>query len=238
MNCKVIYISSALLFAVVTLAGCSSGKGTSSLGDVTKTTAKSNAPVVRSDQKISTTITAKQAEAKAAQERAVSEAEARAIAAGTEVMQKAAAAREKAEEEAKIRAEKVAQAKEAAEVKAKEEAAKIKEQVAQEAENVQQKVAASVAVREEAATVLSSKSSTSGQYHVIVGSFKSMDNANVLCDKAVEQGYLPSVMENADGLYRVSIYTVDDENTARAKVVDILKAHPEYTGMWLLKIKK
>lgn len=65
-----------------------------------------------------------------------------------------------------------------------------------------------------------------------------MDNANVLCDKAVEQGYLPSVMENADGLYRVSIYTVDDENTARAKVVDILKAHPEYTGMWLLKIKK
>lgn len=238
MNCKVFYISSALLFTVVTTSGCSSSKGSSSLGEVTKTTTKSNAPVVRSDQKISTTFTAKQAEAKAAQERAVSDAEARAIAAGVEVMQQAAAAKEKAAEEAKIRAEKLAQAKEAAEAKAKEEAAKLEEQVEQATEKVQQKVAVSVAVREESATVLSSKSSTSGQYHVIVGSFKSMENANVLCDKAVAQGYLPSVMENADGLYRVSIYTVDDEDTARAKVVDILKTHPEYTGMWLLKIKK
>lgn len=238
MKCKVIYISSALLLAVGMAVGCSSSKGSSSLGEVTKTTTKGNAPVVRSDQKISTTYTAKQAEAKAAQEKAISDAEARAIAAGTEVMQKAAAAREKAAEEAKILAEKAAQAKEAAELKAKEAAAKVKEEVTQIAENTQQKVAASVAVREESATVLSSKSSTSGQYHVVIGSFKSMDNANALCDKAVEQGYLPSIMENAEGLYRVSIFTVDDENTARDKVVDILRAHPEYTGMWLLKIKK
>lgn len=216
-------VISALL--VMTATSCASHKGSSSLESVTKTTTvtKGGTPVVRADQMSSQANIKKQSEeARAAHDQAIEDAKASAKAAAEEAQRKLAEAKAQAEEIAR-------QAKEEAEKQAAEAAAKAEEKA--------KEVVTKVTVREEQATVLETKTKQAGQYHVIVGSFKSLENARALCDKAVAQGYLPSIMENPDGMYRVSVFTADDEELSRQRLLEIVKANPEYVGSWLLKLK-
>ncbi|MCQ2237276.1 MAG: SPOR domain-containing protein [Bacteroidales bacterium] len=260
------YAALLAVAVVIMSTGCVAHRGSSSLDNVTKTstssTKKSGAPTVRADQTVSAAALAKRNEAREAQQNAVSEAEARAKATAEEVQLKLAEAKKKAEEDAarakaeaeelaKKANEEAARLKAEADKRAKEEAAKAKaeaealakkasEEAARlkaEAEKKAKESVVKVTVREEKATLVESKAANAGQYHVIVGSFKSLDNARKAADTAISQGYLPSVMENAEGMYRVSLFTSDEEDVARQKLVNILEKHPEYVGIWLLKVK-
>lgn len=232
--------------AVIMTTSCMSHKGSSSLDSVTKTTTvtKRGTPTVRADQKASSNADKRAEESRVAHEKAIEEAKASAQAAADEAQRKLAEAKKVKEEAEAAAAEAKANAEAEAKAKAEAEAQKLKEQAEAEAQKLKeqaeqkaQELAAKVAVREEAATLVETKSQSSGLYHIIVGSFKSLDNAHALCDKAISQGYLPSIMENPDGMYRVSVFSADDEKVARKQIVEILKANPEYTGSWLLKIK-
>lgn len=74
-----------------------------------------------------------------------------------------------------------------------------------------------------------------GQYHVIVGSYKVLENAKAMCSRTLDDGFLPSIMENDEGLYRVAVFTSVEEATARAKLAELRESHSQYGGMWLLK---
>ncbi|MDO4461931.1 MAG: SPOR domain-containing protein [Bacteroidia bacterium] len=259
MFCKTKYTALLALVAMMMTTGCIAHRGSSSLENVTKsattTPKKGSGPTVRADQSVSATALAKKNEARKAQQEAVEELEAKAKATDAEVQQKMAEAKKRAEEnaakareaeeQARLQAQAEAErraAEEAAKAKAEAEAAakKAQEELDRQKVEAEQKAKAAVAkvtIREEKATLVESKAANAGQYHVIVGSFKSLDNARKASDSAIAQGYLPSVMENADGMYRVSLFTADDEDVARTKLVEILEKHPEYVGIWLLKIK-
>ncbi len=93
----------------------------------------------------------------------------------------------------------------------------------------------SIVVREEAVKIVEKRGESTGTYHIIIGSFKVLENAQKLCHEVVEEGYLPSIMENDEGLYRVAIYTGDEE-AARRKLTE-LKDENKYEGIWLLREK-
>ena len=82
-----------------------------------------------------------------------------------------------------------------------------------------------------------SQSGKEGDYYVIIGSFKKLNNAQAACDVSVRQGFLPSIMENDKGLYRVSVYN-GTEKSARRKVAEIRNKYAEYADVWLLIMKK
>lgn len=153
--------------------------------------------------------------------------------------------KQKAQEQARQAAQKAQEqadaAKRLAEKVAQEEAAKVRAS-AQEAETaVQQKIDEAVdktiTVKEESAKVVESKSPQSdGNYHIIIGTFKSLTNARNVSSTAVANGFLPSIMENDEGLYRVSIYTGNEANV-RKKLIEIRSKFPEYAGVWIMKLK-
>ena len=82
-----------------------------------------------------------------------------------------------------------------------------------------------------------SQSGKEGDSYVIIGSFKKLNNAQAACDVSVRQGFLPSIMENDEGLYRVSVYN-GTEKSARRKVAEIRNKYAEYADVWLLIMKK
>ena len=91
-------------------------------------------------------------------------------------------------------------------------------------------------LREEALTLVEAQQpEATGQYHIIIGSFKVLENAQALATQAIEEHFLPSIMENDEGLYRVAIYTCQDEQTVRSKIAELRQSLPQYRDMWLLK---
>lgn len=92
-----------------------------------------------------------------------------------------------------------------------------------------------VVVKSESVKLIESEGSNhaAGMYHVIVGSFKSLENAKAASNNAIKQGFLPSIMENNEGMYRVAVFS-GDEASARAKVAEIREHFKEYVGIWLL----
>lgn len=214
-------ISSLLPAAVVALAivlgGCSR-KGSSSISSGHRSTTSRVAPKVRSQQDAEA---ARQASLKAAQD-----AEAEAKAAAEMAAKEAQEAKAAAEAEAKAAAaaaEKAAQeAKAAAEAKAKAAAEQ------------------AVVVKEEKVKIIETKAETdeSHKFHIIIGSFKQLSNARQQCQDAISKGFLPSIMENEEGLFRVSVCSYISESAARTKIADLRKKHKEYVGMWLLIEKK
>lgn len=97
-----------------------------------------------------------------------------------------------------------------------------------------------VVVKEEKVTIVESKADTdeSHKYHIIIGSFKKLANARQLCQEAIEKNFFPSIMENEQGLYRVSVSSYVTEQTARTKIAELRKQYKEYADMWLLIEKR
>lgn len=142
-----------------------------------------------------------------------------------------------ADRAAKLKAEKEAEQK----AKEEAEAAKLAAQKAkEEADRLAQEQAEQVVVKEEKVKVVESKADVddSHRYHIIIGSFKLLQNARQQCEDAISKDFLPSIMENEEGMYRVGIYSSATEKTARNKIAQLRKSHPEYVGMWLLIEKK
>lgn len=76
------------------------------------------------------------------------------------------------------------------------------------------------------------------QYFVILGSFRSVDNANRFLDALVTQGFEPVILISESGLHRVSIDSFNDELVARTRVQRIRNNYPEYKDAWLLIRKR
>ncbi len=75
------------------------------------------------------------------------------------------------------------------------------------------------------------------KYFVIIGSFRYPENVKKYEEQMRQEGFLPFVLRNEEGLYRVAVFSYDDETRAREKVHAIWKAFPQHGDTWLL-IKK
>lgn len=242
------FITITFLCTTLLLAGsCASNQGTSQLGgNVTRTTYTSKTtPTVKASTLAASTnkqpaIKAeKEAELKTQTElsNAQKEAEQAALKAkqqADEIAAKAKAAEEAAIAKAKAEAEETAakakQAAEKAEAEAKAKADALKAKAIEAAKKA--------SVKEESIKVIESKNQNSnGKFFVIIGSFKNLQNARNLSNEVMSKGYLPSIMENEQGMYRVAIFNATDEDTARTKIKEIATNNPEYLGIWLLKKK-
>lgn len=210
-------ISVAVMAVAIVCGGCSR-KGSSSISSGHKNSTSRVTPKVRSEHDAEAE---RQDALKAAQD-----AEAKAKAAAAE----AAAVAQKAKEDAEAKAKAAAAEAAAAAQKAKEEA-EAKAKAAAEA---------AVVVKEEKVKIIESNAETddSHRYHIIIGSFKQLPNARQQCQDAISKNFLPSIMENEEGMYRVAVYSSGTESAARKKISELRKKYKEYIGMWLLIEKK
>jgi len=72
------------------------------------------------------------------------------------------------------------------------------------------------------------------KYFVIIGSFRSLENAKTLVGEAAGKGFVPVILKSETGYYRVSILATDDESAARSEIYRIKYMYPEHADTWLL----
>lgn len=76
-------------------------------------------------------------------------------------------------------------------------------------------------------------------YCVIVGSFIYEQNAVNLQDKLVQLGFLcTSIMQNDEGMYRVSAECDNSHQDAWQEVCRIRRLYPQFHDAWLLEVKE
>lgn len=96
--------------------------------------------------------------------------------------------------------------------------------------------AAPADVRREEVTLTQGKEMM--RYCVIVGSFIYEQNAIRLRNKLTKMGFLgSSIMQNRQGMYRVSALCSDHLSAARTKLADIRREYPQFSDAWLLRAK-
>ena len=71
-------------------------------------------------------------------------------------------------------------------------------------------------------------------YYVIIGSFRNIAGARQYSDDLVKKGFTPAILENENGLFRISAGGYDEENAARASIAGIRAAYKEHSDVWLL----
>ena len=76
------------------------------------------------------------------------------------------------------------------------------------------------------------------RYFVIIGSFRNPDNAEKYQGQILKKGFTSLILKNEAGLYRVSVLSTDEIETAREDVRRIRRVFPEYYDTWLLIQKK
>lgn len=72
-------------------------------------------------------------------------------------------------------------------------------------------------------------------FFIIMGSFKILNNAKKFQNQLLNEGFESQILQNENGLYRVSIFSYKEINEARNKVYFIRKNNPKYDDVWLLK---
>jgi len=72
------------------------------------------------------------------------------------------------------------------------------------------------------------------KYFVIIGSFKSLDNAKTLVGEAVSKGFIPVILKSETGFFRVAVLATNDESAARNEIYRIKYIYPEHSDTWLL----
>ena len=72
------------------------------------------------------------------------------------------------------------------------------------------------------------------QYYVIIGSFRYLDNAQNYKVTLTQKGFVPIILENENGLFRVSVAAYNEEGPARQNINSIRVNYPEYSDVWLL----
>lgn len=73
------------------------------------------------------------------------------------------------------------------------------------------------------------------KYYVIIGSFSIRENAMQHQEDIAQAGFMSELLQNQEGLYRVSVLGTNDEQAARQEIFRIRENHPEYEDTWLLK---
>lgn len=102
------------------------------------------------------------------------------------------------------------------------------------------KESANVIVREEHITVVQEPGVAvePGKYYVIIGSFKSIDNAKKYKSQLIIDGFNPTLLQNDNGLYRVAVGVFMVETPARDKISSIRAQYAKYSDVWLLVQKE
>jgi len=110
-------------------------------------------------------------------------------------------------------------------------------------EVVEKKVAttpeAPIVVRSESLTVASGEDQAQGQFdfYVIIGSFAGSENAISFRNQLQSKGFAPVIMNNENGMFRVSVMQTNAETEARNLILEIRSKYEEYKDVWLLKRK-
>ncbi len=91
-----------------------------------------------------------------------------------------------------------------------------------------------ITVRTEKVKPIDQSDKTLYAYYVIIGSFKSLENAKKDKTDLVKEGFTPVILENENGLFRISVGGYDEENAARAKIAGIRAAYEDHKDVWLL----
>ncbi|GAF05648.1 SPOR domain-containing protein [Saccharicrinis fermentans] len=95
-----------------------------------------------------------------------------------------------------------------------------------------------IVVKEEKFKVIESEDDIAYKYYVIIGSFKVLNNARTYKNTLIEEGFTPVILENENGLYRVSVSAYKNETDARNKVGYIRTEFEKYNDTWLLIRKR
>lgn len=95
-----------------------------------------------------------------------------------------------------------------------------------------------IVVKEEKVKVIDQTDNTAHNYYVIIGSFKVLDNAKNYKKQLIQEGFTPVILENENGLYRVSVSAYNDEQPARDKIGNIRSKYEKYNDVWLLIRKR
>lgn len=98
--------------------------------------------------------------------------------------------------------------------------------------------AKTIVVKEEKVKVIDNTPKEVFKYYVIIGSFKVLDNAKNYKEQLRKEGFTPVLLENENGLYRVSVSAYNDELPARDKIGSIRIKYEKYNDVWLLISKK
>lgn len=92
-----------------------------------------------------------------------------------------------------------------------------------------------VVVREEKVKVIESEPDKSTfKFYVIIGSFRIIENAKNYKTQLKEEGFQPTILENENGLYRVSVKGINEELTARNEIAQIRSKFNNHNDVWLL----
>ena len=91
-----------------------------------------------------------------------------------------------------------------------------------------------ITVRTERVKPIDSSNRTMYGYYVIIGSFRNIDNARKYHADMVTKGFTSEILENEDGLYRISVGGYDEESVARSKIAGIRTTFEEHADVWLL----
>lgn len=96
-----------------------------------------------------------------------------------------------------------------------------------------------VSVRSESFTMSTEDQAVYGskKFFIIVGSFKSSDNAGKFKQELSQQGFKPIILHSETGMFRVCVDSFNDEASARSRVQGIRTKYTKYADAWLL-IKK
>lgn len=100
---------------------------------------------------------------------------------------------------------------------------------------VEKPAAKEVVVKQEKVKVIETPvDEKAGKYYVIIGSFKVLDNARNFRQQLMAEKFTPTILENENGLFRVSVASYDDETMARSRIADIRAQYDKYSDVWLL----
>ena len=91
-----------------------------------------------------------------------------------------------------------------------------------------------VTVRTESVKPIDPSEKTVYRYYVIIGSFRNIAGARQTNTGLVKKGFTPVILENENGLYRISVGGYDEESAARARIAGIRAAYEEHRDVWLL----
>ncbi|MBR8535232.1 SPOR domain-containing protein [Carboxylicivirga sediminis] len=91
-----------------------------------------------------------------------------------------------------------------------------------------------IVVKEEKVKVVDEPETEVFKYYVIIGSFRVLENAQNYKKQLSGEGFLPVLLENENGLYRVSVSAYNDEMPARERISAIRSKYDKYDDVWLL----
>ena len=94
-----------------------------------------------------------------------------------------------------------------------------------------------VTVRTESVKPVDRSEKTLYKYYVIIGSFRSVSNARQYNANLVKEGFSATILENENGLFRISVGGYNEEKAARAQIAEIRAKYAKHRDVWLLKRK-